>query len=156
MQKLVVSVLMFTRKVVQRVQRDSVHVLVWIVQYTCSSVLWASTTLQTALHTLAYSCSDVQHRQRSFLLAKWSLCWQNNTIQGRLHVQRWVHYSGKWDWRHLVLEAATDIKFTQMRIAIFHIEHRDRERILTVFKHSHPSVRTSQSLQQCSLGLSRL
>src|SRR4029434_11238343 len=39
-QKLVVSVLMFTRKVVQRVQRDSVHVLVWIVQglSTCACV----------------------------------------------------------------------------------------------------------------------
>ena len=38
--KLVVSVLMFTRKVVQRVQRDSVHVLVWIVQglSTCACV----------------------------------------------------------------------------------------------------------------------
>ena len=29
---LIVSVLMSTRKVVQRVQRDSVHVLVWIVE----------------------------------------------------------------------------------------------------------------------------
>lgn len=29
---LIVTVLMSTRKVVQRVQRDSVHVLVWIVQ----------------------------------------------------------------------------------------------------------------------------
>ena len=36
----VLSVLMFTRKVVQRVQRDSVHVLVWIVQglSTCACV----------------------------------------------------------------------------------------------------------------------
>ena len=37
---LIVSVLMSTRKVVQRVQRDSVHVLVWIVQglSTCACV----------------------------------------------------------------------------------------------------------------------